>query len=83
MGAALATKGGLRVNGFGEVLSAAPPFGPIGGLYAAGNCSNASPPVSYPGPGSTIGAAITFGYIIARRLASADVDNRVGAPVAT
>jgi 3-oxosteroid 1-dehydrogenase len=73
IGAALATKGGLRVNGHGEVLSAAPPFAPIPGLYAAGNCSNASPAVSYPGPGSTIGAAITFGYIVARRIADASV----------
>jgi 3-oxosteroid 1-dehydrogenase len=68
---ALATKGGLRVNGSGQVLSAAPPFGPIGGFYAAGNCSNAGPPVSYPGPGSTIGAAMTFGYVIAERLMAA------------
>jgi 3-oxosteroid 1-dehydrogenase len=78
IGAALATKGGLRVNGRGEVLSASAPFTPIPGLYAAGNCSNASPAVSYPGPGSTIGAAITFGYIIAQRLA----DTPVGAGAA-
>jgi 3-oxosteroid 1-dehydrogenase len=79
MSGALATKGGLRVNGSGQVLSAAWPFGPIEGLYAAGNCSNAGPPVSYPGAGSTIGAAMTFGYIIARRLAAAEpVAERAG-----
>ena len=72
MSGALATKGGLRVNASGEVLSAAPPFGPILGFYAAGNCSNAGPPVSYPGAGATIGAAMTFGYIIARELAVAE-----------
>jgi succinate dehydrogenase/fumarate reductase flavoprotein subunit len=60
------------------VLSASAPFEPIPGLYAAGNCSNASPAVSYPGPGSTIGAAITFGYIIAQRL----TDTPMGAGVA-
>jgi 3-oxosteroid 1-dehydrogenase len=68
---ALATKGGLRVDRSGRVRSAAPPFGAIPGLYAAGNCSNAGPPVSYPGPGATIGAAMTFGYIIAQQLAAA------------
>jgi 3-oxosteroid 1-dehydrogenase len=73
---ALATKGGLRVNAAGQVLSAAAPFEPIPGFYAAGNCSNAGPPVSYPGPGATIGAAMTFGYIIARHLAGAGADQQ-------
>ena len=65
---ALATKGGLRVNASGQVLSrrANPP---IPGLYAAGNCSDAGAPVSYPGPGATIGEAMTFGYIIASHVA--------------
>jgi 3-oxosteroid 1-dehydrogenase len=63
--AALATRGGLRVNGRAEVLSAAT-GAPIPGLYAAGNCSNGAAPLSYPGPGSTIGAAMTFGFIAAR-----------------
>jgi 3-oxosteroid 1-dehydrogenase len=67
---ALATKGGLRVNGHGEVLSAAEPFEPIPGLYAAGNCSNAATAGAYPGPGCTLGAAMTFGYVIAQRVAA-------------
>ena len=67
---ALATKGGLRVNGKGQVLSAAPPFGPIPGLYAAGNCSNAAPAGAYPGPGSTLGAAMTFGYVVGLEVVS-------------
>ena len=66
---ALATKGGLRVNAHGAVISAVHPFGPIPGLFAAGNCSNAGPARSYPGPGSTIGAAMTFGYIVGSQIA--------------
>jgi 3-oxosteroid 1-dehydrogenase len=66
---ALGTKGGLRIDARGQVLSAAAPFAPIAGLYAAGNCSSGAAPVSYPGAGSTIGAAMTFGYIIGRELA--------------
>lgn len=61
---ALSTRGGLRVNGKAEVLSAAT-GAPIPGLYAAGNCSNGATPLSYPGPGATIGASMTFGYIAA------------------
>ncbi len=67
---ALATRGGLRVNARAEVLSAAT-GAPIPGLYAAGNCSNCATPLSYPGPGSTVGAAMTFGYIAAIQAAAA------------
>lgn len=66
---ALATKGGLRVNKYGEVLSAARTGGVIPGLYASGNCSSANSPHSYPGAGATIGVGMTFGYIAARRAA--------------
>jgi 3-oxosteroid 1-dehydrogenase len=76
---ALATRGGLRVNRHGQVLSALPGKGPIPGLYAAGNSSNAGPAMSYPGPGATIGAAMTFGYIVGRRVGQG-LD--VGAPAA-
>lgn len=65
---ALATKGGLRVNTRGEVLSAAAPFNPIPGLYAAGNVSSGAPTGCYPGPGTTIGAAMTFGYLAGRQI---------------
>ena len=64
----LATKGGLRINAYGEVLSAAMWDAPIPGLYAAGNCSTGGVPLAYPGPGATLGAAITFGYIVGRRI---------------
>ena len=37
----------------------------IPGLYACGNCSTALLP-TYPGPGSTLGPAMTFGYLAAK-----------------
>jgi 3-oxosteroid 1-dehydrogenase len=67
---ALATRGGLRINADGQVLSALPPFEPIPGLYAAGNCSDGAVAGAYAGPGATIGHAMTFGYIIGKRVAS-------------
>jgi 3-oxosteroid 1-dehydrogenase len=42
----------------------------IEGLYAIGNCSAAVLP-TYPGPGSTLGPAMTFGYLAARHLSGA------------
>lgn len=66
---ALATRGGLRVNAHGEVLAALT-GSPIPGLYAAGNCTNGGPAGTYPGPGATLGAAMTFGYIVGQRVAS-------------
>ncbi|WP_345068155.1 FAD-binding protein [Leifsonia kafniensis] len=61
---ALSTRGGLRVDDKGRVYSAASQQ-PIPGLYAAGNCSNGGPTSCYPGPGATLGAALTFGYVAA------------------
>lgn len=58
----LSTRGGLRVDTDGRVHSAATGE-PIAGLYAAGNCSNGGPASTYPGPGATLGAALTFGYL--------------------
>jgi 3-oxosteroid 1-dehydrogenase len=62
----LGTKGGLRTDARARVLredgSAIP------GLYAAGNASAAVMGHSYAGAGSTIGPAMTFGYIAARDL---------------
>lgn len=40
----------------------------IEGLYAAGNSSASVMGHTYPGPGSTIGPATTFGYIAGRDL---------------
>jgi 3-oxosteroid 1-dehydrogenase len=67
---ALATRGGLRVDNDGRVLSALPPFDPIEGLYAAGNCSDGAVAGAYVGPGATIGAAMTFAYLAAVHVAS-------------
>ena len=67
---ALATRGGLRVNTNAQVLSALPPFAPIAGLYAAGNCSDGAVAGAYTGPGATIGAAMTFGYLAALHVSS-------------
>jgi 3-oxosteroid 1-dehydrogenase len=63
---AIATRGGLRVDATARVLSVRGV--PIQGLYAAGNCSSASASGAYAGPGSTIGAAMTFGYLAARQV---------------
>lgn len=63
---ALGTKGGLRVDDHARVIRAGIDERVIPGLYAAGNCSSGGPAGSYPGPGSTIGSAMTFGYLAAQ-----------------
>ncbi|MET7744553.1 3-oxosteroid 1-dehydrogenase [Streptomyces sp. NPDC005385] len=64
----LGTKGGLRTDARARVLR--PDGTPIPGLYAAGNASAAVMGHSYAGAGSTIGPAMTFGYIAARDIAA-------------
>lgn len=59
---ALSTRGGVRVDSHARAYSAST-GAPIPGLYAAGNCSNGGPASCYPGPGATLGAALTFGYL--------------------
>ncbi|ANS67148.1 3-ketosteroid-delta-1-dehydrogenase [Streptomyces lincolnensis] len=63
----LGTKGGLRTDARARVLR--PDGTVIPGLYAAGNASAAVMGHSYAGAGSTIGPAMTFGYIAARDIA--------------
>ncbi|MEV1068308.1 3-oxosteroid 1-dehydrogenase [Streptomyces sp. NPDC050263] len=65
----LGTKGGLRTDARARVLRADGSVVP--GLYAAGNASAAVMGHSYAGAGSTIGPAMTFGYIAALDLAAA------------
>ena len=59
----LGTKGGVRTDVNGRVLRADDTV--IEGLYAAGNVSSPVMGHTYPGPGGTIGPAMTFGYLAA------------------
>ncbi|MDH6549484.1 3-oxosteroid 1-dehydrogenase [Streptomyces sp. SAI-041] len=63
----LGTKGGLVTDARARVLR--PDGSVVPGLYAAGNASAAVMGHSCAGAGSTIGPAMTFGYIAARDLA--------------
>lgn len=65
----LGTKGGLLTDARARVLR--PDGTVIPGLYAAGNASSAVMGHSYAGAGSTIGPAMTFGYIAANDIANA------------
>ncbi len=65
----LGTKGGMRTDASARVLRADGSV--IPGLYAAGNASGAVMGRSYAGAGSTIGPAMTFGYIAANGIADA------------
>lgn len=64
----LGTSAGLRTNEHAQVLDAA--GAPIAGLYACGNDMSSIMNGAYPGPGITLGPALTFGYIAARHLAA-------------
>lgn len=64
----IGTKGGLKTDGSARVLNEAGEV--IPGLYAIGNCSAAVMGPSYPGAGSTLGPAMTFGYAAALDLAT-------------
>jgi 3-oxosteroid 1-dehydrogenase len=63
------THGGLDIDVDARVLDEAGQ--PIPGLYAIGNTAAAILP-TYPGPGSTLGPAMTFAYRAARRLTGAN-----------
>jgi len=63
----LSTTGGLNTNEHAQVLDQ---WGsPIPGLYAAGLDMNSMMHGRYPGGGSSIGPALTFGYVAARHIA--------------
>lgn len=58
----LGTAAGLRVDANGRVLSA--DDGPVAGLFAVGNDAASIMQGNYPGPGITLGPALTFGYLV-------------------
>ncbi|MCX2981634.1 FAD-dependent oxidoreductase [Halieaceae bacterium IMCC14734] len=59
------TQGGMVVTANAEVVHESGDT--IPGLYAIGNCSAPVLP-NYPGPGSTLGPAMTFGYQAAKHI---------------
>jgi 3-oxosteroid 1-dehydrogenase len=59
----LGTKGGLVTDENARVLR--DDGSPIEGAYAIGNTSASVMGDTYPGPGSTLGPAMTFGYVAA------------------
>lgn len=61
----MGTAGGLVIDVNARVLKADGVA--IPGLYACGNCTTALLP-KYPGPGSTLGPAMTFGYLAAKHI---------------
>jgi len=63
----LGTKGGIRTDVHGRALRDDDTV--IEGLYAAGNVSSPVMGHTYPGPGGTIGPAMTFGYLAALHIA--------------
>ncbi len=63
----LGTKGGIRTDKHGRALR--DDGSVIEGLYAAGNVSAPVMGHTYPGPGGTIGPAMTFGYLAALHIA--------------
>ncbi len=65
----MGTAGGLVIDTNARVLKSDGEF--IPGLYACGNCTTALLP-TYPGPGSTLGPAMTFGYLAAKDITGAN-----------
>lgn len=63
---------GLSTNPDGQVLDAAK--APVQGLYACGNDMGSVMAGSYPGPGTTLGPAVVFGWRVAMH-ASGKSDN--------
>ena len=64
-----ATCGGMAINEYGQVLDNNNQA--IAGLYATGNCTPALL-TTYPGPGATIGPAMTFGFIAGKHISGSN-----------
>ena len=63
----MGTAGGLKINTDAQVIKEDGSV--IEGLFACGNTTAALLP-NYPGPGSTLGPAMTFGYLAGLKLTS-------------
>ncbi len=66
----LGTAAGLSTNDHAQVLNSVGE--PIAGLYACGNDMRSIMHGAYPGPGITLGPALTFGYLAAMHITRAD-----------
>ena len=66
----LGTKGGLLTDANARVLREDGAV--IEGLYAIGNCSASVMGSTYPGAGSTLGPAMTFGFVAANHMAAGE-----------
>lgn len=64
----LGTSTGLETDAEARVLD--PNGTPVPGLYSVGNDMNSIMNGAYPGPGITLGPALTFGYLAARSIAA-------------
>lgn len=70
----IGTKGGFATDECARVIGEN--GAPISGLYAIGNCAASLMGKSYPGAGSTLGPAMTFGYIAARSAMEASLEEQ-------
>ncbi len=66
----IGTKGGIDVDVNAQALDSKGT--PIAGLYATGNTASSVMGHSYPGAGSTLGPAMTFGYVAAKHIMGAN-----------
>ena len=66
----IGTKGGIDVDLNGQALDRK--GRPIPGLYATGNSASSVMGHTYPGAGSTLGPAMTFGYVAAKHAMGAN-----------
>ncbi len=75
----IGTKGGLKVDANARVLDEKQSI--IPGLYATGNIAGALFASAYPGPGATLGTAMTFGFVAANAIADAQYSPRNAQPL--
>ena len=61
------TNGGPLINTEAQILGF--DLQPVKGLYGAGNCVAPPAGTAYWGPGTTIGLALTYGFIAGRNAA--------------